>query len=339
MARVREPRGRASLIQGFGAFASRKELDFADLLQKAGIDVADLAEPDNELSLNAIARLLTIASEQSNDPCLGIHWAEAFSPGASGILGYLILNAASVRKAVAAVARYIGLVMTPLEVTFEEEDGIGRLAVRFPSEFTAPRIQFVSFAMALLIIRLRKHAGQNWMPVRVDLEHRVLPCRESVLRVLGPNVHFDMPVSALHIRELVLERGSADADQRLFELIRQLGERMLDEQAPGADIVEATRKAIVKQLESGAVRVRDVAETLGIGASTLQSRLGAADTTYEEVLLSTRRRLSDLYLRDTDLQLTEIAFLLGFSELSAFTRAAQRWYGAPPSHRRAELRG
>lgn len=339
MARVREPRARASLVQGFAAFASRKELDFADLLLKAGINSADLAGPDNELSLNAIARLLTLASEQSKDPCLGIHWAEAFPPGASGILGYLILNAASVRKAVAAVARYIGLVMAPLDVTLEEEGGIGRLAVRFPPEFTAPRIQFVSFAMALLVIRLRKHAGQNWMPVRVDLEHRVLPCRETVLRVLGPNVHFDMPVTTLHIRELVLERGSADADQRLFDLIRQLGERMLAEQAPGADILVATRKAIVTQLENGTVRVRDVAETMGIGPSTLQSRLRAAGSTYEEILTSTRRRLSDLYLRDTELPLTEIAFLLGFSELSAFTRAAQRWYGAPPSHRRAELKG
>ncbi len=339
MARVREPRAKASLIEGFGAFASRKGLDFADLLQTAGIDARDLSEPDREISLNAIGRLMTLASERSNDPCLGVHWAEAFPSGASGILGYLILNAASVRKAVSAVARYLDLVMAPVDVTFEEEAGIGRLAVRFPPEFTAPRIQFVSFAMALLIIRLRKHAGQSWMPVRVDLEHRAVPCRETMLRVFGPKVHYDMPVTALHIRELVLDRGSEDADERLFELIRQLGERLLAEQAPGADIVVATRKAIVSQLEIGAVRVRDVAEVLGIGPSTLQSRLGAAGTTYEEILISTRRNLSDLYLRDTDLQLTEIAFLLGFSELSAFTRAAQRWYGAPPSHRRAELKG
>ncbi len=339
MAREREPRARAGLIQGFGPFASRKDLDLEDLLQKSGIDARELSEPDHELSLNSIARLLALASDRSNDPCLGIHWAEAYQPGANGILGYLILNAASVRSAVSAVARYLELVIAPLVVTFEEEDGVGRLAVRFPPEFIAPRIQFVSFAMALLIIRLRKHAGQNWMPVRVDLEHRELPCRETVLRVLGPNVHFDMPVTTLHIRELVLERGSIDADQRLFELIRQLAERMLAEHAPAADIVVATRKALVTHLESGAVRVRDVAETLGIGASTLQSRLGAAGTTYEEILTSTRRSLSDLYLRDTELPLTEIAFLLGFSELSAFTRAAQRWYGAPPSHRRAELRG
>lgn len=338
MTRARDPRVKASIVDGFGGFASRKGLDFDSLLRQAGIDAVDASEVDKELSLNSVATLLTLAAEQSEDPCFGIHWAEAFKPGASGILGYLLLNAASVRKAVKSVARYLDLVMAPVEVQFNEEDGIGRLEVRFPPEFSAPRIQFVSFAMALLIIRLRKHAGQSWMPVRVDLEHRALPCRESVLRVLGPNVRYDMPLTALHIRDLVLDRSTTDVDQKLFALIRQLGDRMLAEQEPGPDIVVATRKAIMAQLESGAVRVRDVAETLGIGPTTLQSRLGAAGKTYEEILVTIRRGLSDHYLRDTELPLTEIAFLLGFSELSAFTRAAQRWYGTPPSQRRAELR-
>ncbi len=338
MPRAREPQVRASIIEGFDAFAARNELDYRGLLEQSGINPDEISNPANQISLNAVATLLTLASEQSKDPCLGIHWAEAFPPGATGLLGYLTLNAGSVRKAVAAVARYLCLLMGPVEATFEEEGGIGRLTVSFPPEFSAPRVQYVSFAMALLIIRLRRHAGQGWFPVRADLEHRALPCRETVLRVLGPNVRYDMPANVLHIREQVLDRSNAGADHRLFELIRQLGERMLAEQAPGADIVVDTRKAIMTQLESGAVRVRDVAETLGIGASTLQSRLGAAGFTFEEILTATRRSLSDLYLRDTELPLTEIAFLLGFSELSAFTRAAQRWYGAPPSQRRAELR-
>lgn len=338
MTRSRKSRIKASILVGFDGFAARRGLDYQALLDHAGIDPADLTDPDNDISLNSFAQMLTLAAEQAKDPCFGIHWAEVYALRATNLLGYLLLNASSVRHAVKAVARYVSLLMAPVDVTFEEDGSGGHLAARFPPEFDAPRIQFISFTMALLIIRLRKHAGSNWMPVGVDLEHRELPCRDTILRLLGPNVRYDQPVTTLHIRELVLQRGSADVDQRLFDLIRQLGERLLLEQASTSDIVQRTRKVIIEQLETGAVRLRDVAEQVGMSASSLQSRLSTAGTTFEELLTTTRRSLSDLYLRDTELPLTEIAFLLGFSELSAFTRAAQRWYGAPPSQRRVELR-
>jgi AraC-like DNA-binding protein len=338
MQKAREPRIKASILDGFEAFAARKGIDIDAALTSSGLTRAHLSDSEGEISLNAAARFLASAADQIGDPCLGLHWAEAYSPEATSLLGYLLLNAETVRKAVRSVARYLTLVMHPVEVSYEEESGFGHLMARFPVEFDAPRPQFVSFAMALLVSRLRKHAGRGWMPVGVDLEHRALPCRDDVLRTLGPNVRFNQPANILHIREWVLDRGSADVDRRLFDLIRQLGERMLAEQKPSADILQDTRKAVLDQLANGAVRVREVAEVLGLGASTLQTKLAAAGTTYDEVLTSTRRSMSDLYLRDTELPLTEIAFLLGFSELSAFTRAAQRWYGMPPSQRRQDLR-
>lgn len=338
MPRMRKPRVQASILAGFPAFASRIGLDLNQLLERSGLREEDLGDQDKELPLNAVAMLLTLASEEASDPCLGLHLAEAYTSKATSIIGYLLLNASSVRNAVKAVARYLSLVMAPVDARYEEDEAGGHLSVRFPPEFDAPRIQFISFAMAVLVSRLRKHAGPQWSPIGIDLEHRELPCRETVLRLLGPNVRYDKAVNTLHIRDFVLQRGSDDVDRHLFELIRQLGERLLSENRSGADFVQETRRAILKLLESGAVRVRDVAGEMGLSAGTLQSRLFAAGTTFEDVLLSTRRGLADLYLRDTELPLTEIALMLGFSELSAFTRAHQRWHGVPPSQRRTVLR-
>lgn len=103
-------------------------------------------------------------------------------------------------------------------------------------------------------------------------------------------------------------------------------------------MVAQARRAIVDQLETGDARLKTVAERLGISPAVLQARLADADTNFEALLVETRRGLAESYLRDTELPLTEIALLLGFSELSAFTRAAHRWFGAPPSARRATLR-
>lgn len=333
-----EPVVRAHVFQGFDGFASRKGLDFDALLRDAGLSREALADPDNEISLNAAAQVLTDAAARSNDPCLGLHWAEAFPKGGSGVLGYLLLNAKTVRVAVKTIARCTALHIDPIDISFSEQDGGGRLEWRFPSSFVSPRIQYASFIMALTVIRLRRLVGPGWSPKGVALEHRELPCREDILRVLGPNARFDQTANAIELREEILDRTYDAADTRLFHLIQELANRLLAERKSQSDIVWQTRCAIVRTIETGDVTLEDIAGQLELSSRVLQSRLSASSVTYEEVLQETRRELTETYLRDTDLSLTEIALLLGFSELSAFTRAAVRWFGVPPSTRRAALR-
>lgn len=332
------PLVKASLLHGFGAFAETRGLDFGSLLASSGLTLEDVADLDSEIPLNAAAQLLDEAAAKSGDPCLGIHWAEEYPSKSIGVLGYLIFNAPSLRAAVKTIARYVSIHVRPVDVRFDEDDGYGHFSWQLPPEMTAPRSQYVSLAMATLVLRLRKHAGPTWTPVGVELEHRELADRETVLRVLGPNVRYDCPRNVLHIRQTVLDRCAKDADHRLYDILRQLGERLLSECRQDDDIVGKTRRAIITQLEAGEAKLKSVADQLGLSVSTLRSQLAGADTNFDAVVADTRRRMAETYLRDTELPLTEIAFLLGFSELSAFTRAASKWFGAPPSTRRVELR-
>lgn len=333
-----EPTVQAFVFDRFDQFAHQKGLDFDDLLRAEGLVREQLAGTESVLPLNAVARILERAAEASGDPCLGLHWAEAYPASARSIIGYCLLNAKSVRDAVRAVARYVNLHLDPVDVRFEEAEGIGRLEWRFSAAFSAPRTQYASFAMTMLIIRLRHSAGPQWMPMGVELEHRELPCRDEVLRILGPNVKFNCIGNALQIRETILNRRSHDADVNLFNLIRQLAERLLAERPATSDIVHQTERAIVDCIESGNLTLEEISGAMGTPPRTLQNKLAAAGTNFETVLQETRQRLAECYLRDTDLPLTEIAILLGFSELSAFTRAAGRWFGAPPSVHRFQAR-
>lgn len=334
-----DPRIRAHIFDGFDTFARARGIDFPALLKDAGLTTADLADPDAELPLNAVAQILDAAALATDDPCLGLHWAEAYPEGGGRVIGYLLLNAKSVRHAVKTIARYVELHLEPIDVKYEEKDGFGELIWRFPPSFTAPRLQYASFAMAIIVVRLRKYAGASWMPLGVELEHRTYADMKEVKRILGPNVTFDNPQNTLRIRESVLDRTSDEADMRLFALIREMGDKLLAERKIRDDIVAQTERVIVSQLGDGNVALEDIAGSLELPPRTLQSQLAAAGTNYETILLDTRQSLAEIYLRDSDLPLTEIAFLLGFSELSAFTRAARGWFGVPPSQRRSMLRG
>lgn len=335
---MNEPLIRAHVLEGFESYAAAKSLNFDELLEAAGLTRTHIADPDGEISLNALSTVLNLAAEKIGDPCLGLHYAEAIAHRNRGVIGYLLQNCRTVREGVSCIARYISLHLDGVDLSFVETEGIGQLQWRFPPSYNVPRLQYASFAMALIIIRLRRSAGTNWMPMAVELEHRELGCEEEVRRILGPNVRYDCTANTLKIRESVLDRGATDGDDSLFNLIHQLGERLLAEHKVRHDQVALTQRAIVHLLETGDVTLEEVAEFMGLSPWTLRTRLSAADTTFETLLQETRQDLTDIYLRDTDLPLTEIALLLGFSELSAFTRAASRWHGVPPRVRRMELR-
>jgi len=82
-----------------------------------------------------------------------------------------------------------------------------------------------------------------------------------------------------------------------------------------------------------------VARGLAIGDRTLQRRLGGYGVDFKGLVDDTRRRFALRHLADPTITLTEVAYLLGYSEVSAFNRAFKRWTGSTPSdHRHGRVR-
>jgi len=309
------------------------------LLEAADIDPALLADQDATLPLTKIAALFEFAAQTTQDPCFGLNWAEAYEPGATGAFGYLVLNARSLREAMKTVAHYLSLVIDPAHVTYIEDASQGSLSWHLPAVTTASNAQYIAFSAAATTLRLRGVAGSSWSPIAVELSLRELPCTETVRRIFGSNVHLSAPINAIHagIESLSL-KAAGSGDQRLFEIMEQLGQRLLAERAAPSDLVTDCQKAIINRLSQGDVTLDLIAGSLVLTPRTLQGRLAQANETFDGLLQETRKELATGYLRDTDLPMTDIAHLLGFSELSVFSRAVQRWFGVTPSAYRQLLR-
>ena len=104
-------------------------------------------------------------------------------------------------------------------------------------------------------------------------------------------------------------------------------------------MAQKVKAIIVDQLPSGNVTDESVARTLYMSSRKLQRQLQNAGTTFNTLLNEIRKDLAQKYLREQDTSMTEIAFLLGFSESSAFSRAFKRWMGVSPTQYRNEKRG
>ena len=97
------------------------------------------------------------------------------------------------------------------------------------------------------------------------------------------------------------------------------------------------RFLIISELASGTVSKQSIADGLYMSPRSLQLKLAALNTTFQDILDMTRQTLAQGYIEQSGLAITEIAYLLGFADTSNFTRAFKRWTGQPPSEYRAQL--
>jgi AraC-like DNA-binding protein len=172
--------------------------------------------------------------------------------------------------------------------------------------------------------------------VQVRVRHGVPTCVADYSRLFRCPVVFDAPESAIlfsrsdAIRPLPSRnRELAQANDRILSDF--LGKLRKD------DLVTRVKMAITDELASGAPTDDRIAHSLFMSSRTLSRKLNALGTNYTQLLEAVRRELAEQYIADPALTISEIAFLLGFSEQSAFSRAFRRWTGQPPSAARGSL--
>ncbi|MGI9407435.1 MAG: helix-turn-helix domain-containing protein, partial [Hyphomicrobiaceae bacterium] len=200
-----------------------------------------------------------------------------------------------------------------------------------------PRGQYVVLISSIIVRRLRLAAGHDWNPEHAELE---IDCPENVAPyqgIFGRSIKFGVPRTFITVGSETLDLPMPDADVRLHELIQELGEYRLHELEAASDIVDRTQDQIIALLCHGPVSLEMVARDLGLSSRSLQRHLRDEGTTFQVVLEKTRRMMTRHYLRKPDYSLTQIAFLLGFSEQSAFTRACKRWFKQTPQDLRESL--
>lgn len=154
---------------------------------------------------------------------------------------------------------------------------------------------------------------------------------------LGAPIDLGETAAELVLDASILAAPVASADAELAHYLRGVLERAApcdDDEAP---LLKDVRATIRDALPHGAVTAGEVAKGLGVGQRTLQRRLADLGVTFAEVLDSTRHDLAERYLARPELSLSEVAYLLGYSEQASFHRAFRRWHHATPAEHRRRL--
>jgi len=319
-------------LEGFGA------RERAQALAGVGLREADLADPDRLLDLERVLRLTQAAAEAVGDDCLGLHLGASWDLGGLGVLSYAVLNAPTVGTGLRNLDRYGRSHVQGGRITLARE---GREAqLRYVLEVADRELarQHVESAAVVGLRIVRRLAGDTWRPRRVVFGHVRPRDAAEHARIFGCPVRFGGDEQLLMSFDAAdLERPVAGADRRLLPIIEQHLDKLLDIDVKAA-LVQDVRSVLAQVLCDGNPTIRLVAKRLGMSVRTLQRRLDGHDVVFRDLVQEIRRELAERYLAERSANLTEVAFLLGYSELSTFDRAFRRWTGSTPVAARRSLR-
>jgi AraC-like DNA-binding protein len=254
--------------------------------------------------------------------------ARGIAPRHFGIVGFVALACGTLGEALQRLERYHRSVYdVNIAQVHPCPEGI---CIEWGVERGRPGALVDETAIAALVQLTREFTAKPLRALGVDfVNHRPADLRPYEDFFGGP-VRFDQPSTrlVLSMRDLALPLRGADA--ALLALLDAQAERLLQEVAAVSEPVGVWRQALVGLIRSGRTQLPDLAKSLQMSPRSLQRRLAEQGQSFQALLGQTRQQLAEAYLRDANVELAEVALLLGYSEQSAFTRAFRQWTGLAP---------
>ena len=191
------------------------------------------------------------------------------------------------------------------------------------------------FTFSLLISMCRMNAGADMRPLQVRLLRAAPPDPSPWLDFFGGDVCFGADQDSLLFDGATVDRPLPTGNQELAATFDQILNEQLAALTP-TDLRTRCKALLLQQLTSGTPSQEELAEQVHMTSRTLHRKLAEQGLSFSTLLDETRYDLAVKYLKDPSRSVTEITFLLGFSEHSAFTRAFKRWSGQAPTSYRAQ---
>lgn len=298
-------------------------------LSRVGIDRAVLTDPDAELDDRKFVELLELVAKEQDD-MIGLHMASGLKCRDWGIYGHAIINAPDLRTAIQVMAEYITVFSQVVDERIIESDETISITYRVSDDSIVFRRQDSEFAVASILMMLREATGIDIELSEVRFEHAKPKDAHELKEFFGRMPIFNQPQNAIVFDRSVFETPMANPDPRLFELFqRHLTERLAERRVEHSVIVKASF-IIAQKLADGVPSLFDVANAMHLSERTLQRRCSDHGMDFLHLVDQVRHQIAVQHLKYTNDSLTDIAFKLGYSQISAFSRAFRRWTGVSP---------
>jgi len=316
-------------------WASAEEcgIDAEQLFREAGIDPALRMDPNARISADKLDQLLWTAKQESHDDAFAFHLVEHVHPSYYGVMGYAWLASETLRKAFELLYRYQKLLSDDGLVQLEDTGTHLRVELEWRPDIERDPALRERIRLSNVARLCRMVCGDAFKPDKVLFMQEEPPRPAAYYAYFRCELEFGAAASAVLIDAETADQRLPGYDPRLLLMFEK---QIIDYLAvlDKNDILGQTKSIIYDQLPFGQMAIEQIAERLFLSERTLRRRLKEAGSSYKELLAATRRELGERYIQDSSLSLTEIAYMLGFSDSSSLSRAYKGWTGKSPSEDR-----
>lgn len=328
---TREPHSLASLTGAvWEALEKHYGADPAAVFAKAGFSKETVEDRAGRVPLSRIRRMWDVCMAVTGDPHIGLNVGRTIRPVTAHALGFAWLASATLADALDRQVRYFDVLTTFFDLDIEAGEEQTVLTVMpVGGESLLPTSADVAFSMTVALCRLS--SAQSFAPAQVHFCKRVddPPNRGRYQTFYRCPLVFGAERDRLFLDNATLREPLPSSNEDLARESERLLDRYLRDMEAG-DTASAVRRQLVHMLPSGRATEEQVAQRLNRSVSSLQRYLRAEGTRYREILEQTREDLAREYLQAGEHPIAEVAYLLGYSDQSTFTRAFKRWTGQSP---------
>lgn len=312
------------------AYAALRDVPVMQLCRLSGIDLAALKASDSyTISNRQLDELWQEAGQLAEDPLFGLHFGESLQLSALGIVGEIIKTSDTVRIAVEKAAALSHLltdlfrvVITASATTFS----VGFLPQTERTDTFSFR-QTLELFMVFVVHELDGLLLRKIKPVSVRLPYRLENGAEYT-RVFRCNIEKSAAEYELTFDRAYQQEPLLTANYEMQQVLLQKVNRSVT--VVGDSLVEKIRYFLLTNAYLGIPSLSEIAANFNVSPRTLQRKLKEEGISYQDVADEVRKSLAIHYLEEGGYPVKEISYMLGYNELSAFTRAFKRWTGRTP---------
>jgi AraC-like DNA-binding protein len=327
---------RAGLLQGFSELAEEFSVDAEALLQQSHIDTALIKDEDSRIALNSLLKLLDLSATATHCEHFGLLLAFKQKSSFLGLVGLLMESSPDLESAFKKAIRSHSIHAQGARWRLSTEGEYAIASITFDAPISINPRQTIELAVGQAFQIARTLSNNRWRPKQVCFRHQKPRNDGYYKRQLGVPIVFDSEFDGFYFSSDDLALPMPRKDERVHSALSEYADILSRDDKQ--DLCDQIKGAIGKLLPQGQCSIQAIASLMACDKRTLQRMLKQEGTSYQQLLDEVRYTMAQEHLRDSTMPLTNLAILLGYTDVSTFSRAFKQQFGQSPSEWRKQFK-
>lgn len=327
---------RAELLEGFLDLCSKFELDAAEVLKQNSLSPELIAEPDLLLPYKSVTGAMEQASKLSSRADFSHLLSLRQQPFPVGVPRLLMHRAPTVREALSSHVKHNHLHSSGITWHLEESEHTAQMVREDKMAGKVPSFQYATLSLSHVVIAVRSLLkDEHWKPQQFQFSYAEPTLEPRLKRLFDTRIHYDQDRTTLVFAREVLDTPLAPLNEPISPWVKTKIQQLEEQQkqanpSDSSNLILRLEHWIRRHIHRDSCHLEALAQQLNLHPKKLQRELSENGLNFRRMKADIRLDMAEHYLRDSNFSLTSISILLGFGELSGFSRAFKNRHQCSP---------